>query len=105
MLKPRYLFALSFISFVIIMSVAFADEKIKIEQELPKASPVSVVVVAQCSRAVGVYGTMQDGTLLAFDMTSKVSFADVVTWAEGAKRAITVETRCVLMPGNLDAST
>lgn len=81
------------------ISCAFADEPLKVEQSLPHEAPVSVVVLAQCNHAIGVYATMKDGTLLAFDMSSHVSFKDQTDWASQAKRIITVQAKCIVAPG------
>lgn len=77
------------------------DPPLKVEHVLPSEAPVAVVLVAQCGSAVGIYATMADGTLLAFDMSSGIPFKDQAEWANQAKRAITVDTQCVIAPGDL----
>jgi hypothetical protein len=79
---------------------AFADDRIKVETALPAESPVSVVVVAQCGSAVGMYATMHDGRLLAFDMSTPVPFKAQMDWATRATGGtLTVEVKCIIAPG------
>jgi hypothetical protein len=78
---------------------AFADEPIKVETALPAESPVSAVLVEQCGSAVGLFATMADGRLLAFDMSTPVPFKDQAGWAVKARRVITVSVKCVIAPG------
>lgn len=83
-----------------VASPAFGDERIHVEKTLPAESPVSVVLVEQCGSAIGLYATMPDGRLLAFDMSTPVPFGEQVAWAERSQgRIITVEARCVISPG------
>src|ERR1700676_3273597 len=98
----------AFVACVLFAALSFADEhtvtvtppqRIQIEHALPADAPVAVVLVAQCGSAVGLYATMADGTLLAFDMSSGIPFKQQTEWANQAKRAITVDTKCLIAPG------
>ncbi len=86
---------------ILIASTTFAGE-VKVEHALPADAPVAVVLVAQCGNAVGLYATMADGTLLAFDMSSEIPFKQQAAWANQAKRAITVDTKCVIATGDVN---
>lgn len=85
-------------------TVTVADEPLKVEHTLPAESPVAVVLVAQCGSAVGIYATMADGTLLAFDMSSGIPFNEQADWANKARRVVTVDVRCAILPGNIGPS-
>jgi hypothetical protein len=77
-------------------------EDIKVERVLPAEPPISVVVVAQCGQAIGLYATMADGRLLAFDMSSGIPWGQQTAWiGKSTGRVITVESKCVVMEGDL----
>lgn len=83
----------------LLCSAAYAaDPAPTIEQTLPTDKPVTAVIVAQCGVAVGVYATMPDGSLKAFDMSSHITWADQYTWAQSATSSVTVETKCNVLP-------
>ena len=93
---------------LLVSSLAFAaehevavDAPLKVEHALPAESPVAVVLVAQCGSAVGIYATMADGTLLAFDMSSGVPFSEQAEWANKARRVVTVDVHCAISPGRI----
>jgi hypothetical protein len=91
-----------FLFSLLLAASAFGDERIRVEQSLPTESPVSVVMVAQCGSAVGMYATMPDGRLLAFDMSTPVPFKAQMDWAVRATGGtVTVEVKCLTVPSEL----
>lgn len=97
-------------AFILLAGTAFADEHVvtvtppqrfRVEHALPTEAPVAVVLVAQCGSAIGIYATMADGTLLAFDMSSGIPFKEQAEWAQQAKRVVTIDAKCVIAPGEI----
>ena len=56
--------------------------------------PLTSVVVTQCNLIVAVYLTMQDGSLLRFDSSAKVSADQLLQMAYTATRSERVEVSC-----------
>lgn len=75
-----------------------ADLSPPVEQPLPSEKPVTAVIVAQCGAAVGIFATMPDGSLKAFDMRSPIAWAEQYAWASSAQSSVTVETKCNVLP-------
>jgi hypothetical protein len=97
--------AFVFVVLVVMSSCASAAELdavvVPIEKSIPDEAPLTVVVVLQCNLAIGVYATMHDGSMRAFDMSSPVDWSAQVEWAMKANRYIAVNAPCHALPEDL----
>ncbi len=68
-------------------------------QALPALPAYSAVLVHQCGAAVVIIATMDDGAVLTFDMRSNIPWAAQEAWFYKAKAHISVEAKCMIIPG------
>jgi hypothetical protein len=84
---------------VALSSIAAAEPAPPAQQTLPAEPAYSAVLVYQCGAAVVIVATMESGTVLTFDMRSRISWVDQEAWFLKAKTHIMVEAKCMVIPG------